>query len=279
MKKFFRHIIIFPILIISGCFQGDDPAPFNNFVVEGFIFENEPVDNITIEGLAPIDSDEVNPDPVTDAVVSLSNGESSFPLNFNVETGKYEYNRNDLQVLGGREYVLEITSNGRTATSQTIVPQRPMNLELTDSVLRIPPLSFGFSLAGEVERLFNEERITLTWDSEPNRFYFIIIESRLDELAPILPEEVPQQSLELLASFNTISEPSEATSFEIIGIGLESYGRYVATVFSVNDEYVDLFENSVQDSRDLNEPPSNVNNGLGIFTAFATDSIMFEVRR
>jgi len=50
-------------------------------------------------------------------------------------------------------------------------------------------------------------------------------------------------------------------------------------VFRVNQEYVDLFENIDQDSRNLNEPPTNIANGLGIFTAFNSDSIFFEVKK
>jgi hypothetical protein len=45
----------------------------------------------------------------------------------------------------------------------------------------------------------------------------------------------------------------------------------------VNKEYEDLFNNLEQDSRDLNEPPSNITGALGIFTAFAADSVFFEI--
>jgi hypothetical protein len=45
----------------------------------------------------------------------------------------------------------------------------------------------------------------------------------------------------------------------------------------VNQEYADLYENRQQDSRNLTEPLSNVNNGLGIFTAFSYDVAYFEV--
>ena len=39
-------------------------------------------------------------------------------------------------------------------------------------------------------------------------------------------------------------------------------------MYRVNREYADLYNNRVQDSRDLNEPPSNISGGLGIFSAF-----------
>ncbi|MDB4063024.1 hypothetical protein N9541_03055 [Flavobacteriaceae bacterium] len=42
-------------------------------------------------------------------------------------------------------------------------------------------------------------------------------------------------------------------------------------------EYALLYETSTQDSRDLNEPYTNINNGLGIFSGFASQEVYFEV--
>ena len=47
--------------------------------------------------------------------------------------------------------------------------------------------------------------------------------------------------------------------------------------FTVNEEYALLYETSTQDSRDLNEPYTNINNGLGIFSGFASQEVYFEV--
>jgi hypothetical protein len=40
---------------------------------------------------------------------------------------------------------------------------------------------------------------------------------------------------------------------------------------------VNLYSSLNQDSRELNEPYSNVTNGLGIFTAFNSDTLYIEV--
>lgn len=52
-----------------------------------------------------------------------------------------------------------------------------------------------------------------------------------------------------------------------------------AEVYRVNGEYAQVYENRTQDSRDLNEPPSNIRNGLGVFSAFNSLSVSFEVAR
>lgn len=46
---------------------------------------------------------------------------------------------------------------------------------------------------------------------------------------------------------------------------------------SVNDEYVNLYNSLNQDSRELNEPYTNIQNGLGIFTAFNSDTLYLQV--
>ena len=43
-------------------------------------------------------------------------------------------------------------------------------------------------------------------------------------------------------------------------------------LFHVQTYYVLLYQSSGQDSRDLNEPYSNIKGGLGIFTAFNSDT-------
>ncbi|MBC8181278.1 hypothetical protein H8E88_09140 [candidate division KSB1 bacterium] len=47
-------------------------------------------------------------------------------------------------------------------------------------------------------------------------------------------------------------------------------------VFRVNQEYGDLYQSRNQDSRDLNEPLTNIVNGLGVFSAFNCDSVFFD---
>jgi hypothetical protein len=39
---------------------------------------------------------------------------------------------------------------------------------------------------------------------------------------------------------------------------------------------VNLYETQEQDTRKLNEPYTNIENGLGIFTAFCSDTLYFE---
>ena len=270
-------IIIILFIILNGC--SDDPTPSANFVVEAFITANEPINNIKIKGTSPIDSINVTDEPIPTAIVGISDGTNQNELTFNAATGLYEDLNELISVSNSQSYTLSVTVGEREAFAETVVPVPPTGLQLPDSILAVPQLALSFGLREQITNLFSSERITLRWDSVPGQSFFVVIENRVDELDPILPEGVPAEAQELLSSFRFISEPSETPEFEIIGVALDTYGPHIAKVFTVNQEYIDLFDNVEQDSRDLNEPPSNVDNAQGIFTAFAVDSVSFNVIR
>lgn len=59
---------------------------------------------------------------------------------------------------------------------------------------------------------------------------------------------------------------------------LTHFGRHHLKLYRVNREYADLYEGLKQDSRDLNDSPSNIQGALGVFSAFSADSAFFQVR-
>ncbi len=277
MNQVRSTISVLLIFLISASCTEEVTMKSGNFVVEGFIVANEAVNNIKIKDISPIESEEVTSEAIPTATVSISQGTSTFPLIFNDEKGLYEYPDEDLFISNQESYSISITVGDRTATSTTIVPDPPTGLSVPKNTLVVPELSLGFGIRNEIAELFQEERITLEWDAREGQSYFVVIENRAATPDPILPDGIPEEAIDLLSSFRFISAPSEQTTFDIIAVALETYGPHIAKVFTVNQEYVDLFENLEQDSRDLNEPPSNVFNALGIFTAFAVDSVTFEV--
>ena len=78
--------------------------------------------------------------------------------------------------------------------------------------------------------------------------------------------------------FRFRSEPFIGDMYIINSRMLEKYGKHTIKIYSVNEEYANLYENRSQDSRNLSEPVTNVKNGLGIFTAFSYDEVAFYVK-
>lgn len=262
---------------ILGCGELERPNT-NQFVVEGFVTADFQVNDIKIKETVGL-ADEVIDIPIDDALVRLATPERDVLLDYNPLTQKYEDTSGEFLIEVGQTLDIEIVLDGTVASSTSTVPEKPTGLSLSKTELIVPTLGFNFGLREQIADLFENETSTLSWNGQAGRSYFVVIENLEETIEPLLPSQIPEESLELLSSFRFISEPSEATSFEIISIALETYGMHMAKVYSVNEEYVELFNSDTQDSRDLNEPPSNIQNGLGIFSAFAVDSLEFVVRK
>ena len=264
--------------LLLGC-EKEDLTAVDNFVVEAFLFAGESITDITIKSTASIYEKNPQSQPIPNASVALSKNGQTFGLNFNSESEKYEYDGEDLVVEVGDQFDLEVILGSRRAVGTTTVPPVTNGLQLNTTIMEIPDLELNLELRGQLEELFFEAVITAQWDNPNKDLFFLVVESRVDQLDPILPQNFPPGATEFLEQFRFVTEPSSDNSFEIRGISLETYGLHVVKVYRVNQEYADLFQNSVQDSRDLNEPPSNIHNAPGIFSAFAADSVFFEVIR
>ena len=81
------------------------------------------------------------------------------------------------------------------------------------------------------------------------------------------------------SNFSLQSEPTRDTEYSELCLSLKNYGRYKVTLYKINRDYYSLFENQVQDGNDLNEPPSNIFNAFGVFSAFASDTVSFKIVR
>ena len=256
-----------------GC--SDDDLPFivpdpDTYVVQAFVFAGEPIDQVFVTGVLPIDAEEGDTaPPISDASIVITRGTDRYELQpMAGEPGRYHY-VGDPDIRVGDALTLDIDYDGRSATASTTVPPSPQALELSsDEIEAVDPFqSFG----GAQELL--ERGITVRWSNPADLLHFIAIEN-LEADPTILP------TTEILQDFlpRIITEPTPSDSTIVLQILLTHYGDHRIRLYRVNDEYADLYQGLTQDSRNLNEPPSNIDGALGIFSAFASDSAFFAVR-
>ncbi len=241
----------------------------NTFVVEAFLFADEPIDDIVIKHTVPLEESSLISIPINDALVILIKNGNGFPLEATGDSGRYTYALQDLQVNTGDLFQIEITYDGIKAFGETTVPEATKSLEISETLIALPPIGPGFAEA------INNINLFASWDNPNNDLHFMIIEDREKVIDPIFPDQIVDQ----LQQFRFISEPTRESIFNISAANFTTFGKYVVKVYHINQEYADLYESLVQDSRDLNEPHSNITNALGIFSAFASDSVFFEIRR
>jgi hypothetical protein len=250
-------------------------AESENYVVEAYVYSGELVTDIKIKKLIPLTQPEGESEIIKTATVTILKNDKSFPLSFNPATGKYRYEGIDLEIVPLDVLDLEVDVNGRISTASTIVPETPVGIRISKTEMVIPEIKGIGDFIGN-DPLADAE-LTVNWSNPDNELFYTVIEFRSNLLIPILPGQIQEIVDGILEDFAIITAPSTDTTLIVNGALLPSYGPYVVKVYKVNQEYADLYESDPQDSRDLTEPPSNIINARGIFSAFASDSIFFEV--
>lgn len=278
MKKY-TILLSFIALLFSSCIEENlNNIAANQFVIEAFIYAGEPIDDIRIKSTFPLSQEEDTSAPINNAEVTLIKNGQRFSLVPSGTDGFYNYPGNDVSVETNDVFQIEVVHNGITATGETIVPTPTVGLVLSDDSLKVPQLPFSEgreAIVAAIGEFLRESRIEATWDNPSEDLYFMVVESVGDTIDPIFPSQV----IDALANFRFVSEPTEDTSITFFGGALVSFGTYSVRVYHINQEYANLYENRTQDSRDLNEPPSNIQNALGVFSAFNSQEAFFEVAR
>lgn len=279
MKKY--NLVIFTtllsIVLLSWACTKIELSPNKNdkAVLQGYLYAYQPVTEIQITRIVPRESEDSVSLPITDAEVFISVDNKKYQLSHNPQRkGFYRYEGTDLQIIPNKKYKIEFDYFGRTTSAETTVPSAPQNISIS------PTTVYAYKV-NSINDLFNNnsslEEIKITWSNPGQEYFYIVIDNLEDAPQKIVADGVLPDFGN--RNFNFISQPTRSNEYLIRPMQLEQFGRHRVKLYKINKEYADLYNTQQQDSRNLNEPLTNVHNGLGIFTSFNMDSVFFEVRR
>lgn len=255
-------LAIVGVLAAQACTDSDPMGPDTDIlVVRAFLFAGEPVADIRVTTTVPLVSEDTLGTPVSDATVWLERDGIRFDL---IATpgaeGAYHYPGSDLVIAEGEVFELGISRGSESLSATTVVPFAPEGFAVSSDVLEVVDLTAGFrgpggfALGGLIVRWINPER----------DLFFVVVDNLETD-----PEQIPAPEF-IREARRFVSAPTPADSTTISQLSLTHLGKHRILLYHVNQEYADLYEGRVQDSRDLNEPPSNIRGGLGVFSAFAS---------
>lgn len=274
-KKCSLFLLLFSMLL-SACEEDVQLESLELAVLEGFLYAGSPVDDIHISRMIPFGSDSTVNFALNDLAVILSNGVQEYPLSPSAgDSGYYHYQGNELLIQSGERYQLSFSFNGEEIVAETLVPPSPTGLGLSASSIAVQQLDFNSGFGGGRPNFQEIDPLEITWDNPNQSSYYVLIENIESNPEDIIVGELPFGR----PNFNFVTEPTEAANLFLQPRTLEQFGTHRIVLFKVNQEYVDLYENASQDSRNLNEPLTNVINGLGIFTSFSSDTLYLEVNK
>lgn len=175
------------------------------------------------------------------------------------------YTTTQIQIGAGDEVSLTFDYNHHTITSQTEIPHKPVGFTLSPSSITVSN-EFGPGMSPP-------ETIEIEWDNPDSEYHMLVVENIEDDPELIMDEDDDRPP----RSFR--NEPTQGESQELRGMGFTYYGTHRVILFKLNPEYAALYEDLSTSSLDLTAPPSNITNGLGIFTGINSDTLYIQVNK
>ena len=157
-------------------------------------------------------------------------------------------------------YSLSFTYNGLPVSASTTVPDKPSAVSISADTVTIPKMVFGTDPTAFIP-------VYVNWSNTAANNHIVVF--RYQETWKSL----------ISSRFNTDTVTSvevnavKASTYELTERIFKYYGRYMVILMRVNQEYLDMLNSSSTSSQNLTNAPTNVTNGLGIFTAMEADTL------
>ena len=237
-------------------------------VVEAFLIPGEPINKIKLTKLIPFLTEEIYSvaEEINDAEIMIINNDAYYKLiPFPGDSGYYYYPDTNMLISENQTYRIEFQYKDKQVSASTITPEKPVNFKISQELFLIERMVEGSYPS------FTNETYEITWDNEDGSNYYLsvdLLETVIDPVSYMITDTVTQ----------TLSVPSVTNVYNIHSRSLRYYGNYRVVLYKVNEEYANLYESTSTSSQSLTDPFTNIENGKGIFTAFNTDTLFFEVR-
>lgn len=261
-------------LLFGACEETSiDSIETDTPVVTSYLYAGQPLDSLRVTLAFSYGRADTQLVTLDDLEIEVSEGSETYAL---TPFGEGYYRQPNLQVATNRSYNLAFDWQGTSITATTFVPER-RSAQLSSAIIEMQKIttSGGFPIGGFTQ----VDPIEINWDNPEGDYYYVLIENI---------EEDPEYTNDLIADieedlgrrFSLITEPS-ITDFHSINPRREitQFGTHRVIVFRVTPEYAALYQTSSASSQSLAEPPSNIENGLGIFTGVSSDTLYFEVKK
>lgn len=273
-KLFFSALFSITFLTLS-CEDDLLPVPEADLiVVRGYLYAGQPVTDVILTSTLTLDDESETAIPIDSAVVALKRGAEEFVLSpvhsyDTTETDTtfsitYTYPDSDLVVAEGDTFILDINYGEQHLTSEAIVPAKPDSFSSNIDTMYVPSFDRNRDY---IRWIFADSNIIrLNWDNPEDHFHYLLMDNVEEDPEPLEKTLPPRWR-------RFISEPFIDTSYAMLASTITHFGRHDIVLFHVQTNYVLLYQSSGQNSRDLNEPYNNINGGLGMFTAFNSDTV------
>jgi len=264
IKKYTRDIsllIWLTTILLASCQKSGVSADTNLPVVQAYLYAGHPLTVKLYKQKSLTDTAKYGA-AITGLSLTVSDGSSQVKLTESAG-GTYTYSDSTFFV-AGKTYTLNFEYLSKKVSAQTVMPYKPQNFATQHtSVLYTGP---------DVNSL-TDTLNAFTW-TNPDSLNHVLVFDNLDDTFFPLSGGGERNG----GSTNIFERNTDRKSvFYVVSNNFPYYGSYQVILLSVNQEYIDLLKSNTlgANSQNLLNLPTNVVNGLGIFTAMQSDTLNF----
>ena len=261
--------------LMSGVFSSCDTTPSLEEleprpVVEAYLSAGDSIQILVTEEIPFGSQTDTLADPIIGLLINLESENNTI---FLADRGYGIYSSPET-IKEGKKYTLQFVYNGKTILAQTTIPSKPQNFGLSVSELTITPFSFGGGFPPT--RPVFPDPVRLTWNNDDQSYYLSAFKNIEDTPESIFDGQLIFGGRNRPPSFN---RPTQLAGAEIETPRIQYYGVHDIILMHVQPEYAALYETNGNSSLNLAAPPTNIENGLGIFTGYAADTLKLLVKK
>jgi len=244
----------------SGC-KKDSTTSASLPVVEAYLYAGHPIKVKLYQQKSLTDTAKYGA-AITGQQLLISDGSHQIQLTESVK-GTYTYTDSSFLV-AGRTYTLTFNYQSRQVSAKTIMPFKPTNFVTQHDSVHYTHTSTPSTQADTLNKF--------TWDNPDSLNHVLVFDNTDDTFFPVNGGFVRNGSSNIF-SINTERKPV----YYVVNNSFPYYGHYQVVLLRVNQEYIDLLKSNAlgSNSQNLLNIPTNVTNGLGIFTAMQSDTLKF----
>jgi hypothetical protein len=256
--------LVWILLSLTSC-EKTGVAEFSNLpVVEAYLSPGEKI-KVVISRKIPYDSEASTVETdISNLEVFIGCSGASFHL-IPQGDGIYVDTAGAVQVMIDSVYTLTFIYNGSTVSSTTVVPTKPSSVQQSVTYIKMsqidPENPSGTNHTAPVE---------ITFANSDNSYYLTTVECIETTLVPVYKDSIPANDM-----FSSI--PVTGTQINIEPMRIRYFGMNRIILYHINAEYSKFFMHQASTSQNYEEPPTNIANGLGIFTGINSDTLFLNV--
>jgi hypothetical protein len=268
-----RYKPIFPLILavsliflwsLNGC-RKSGIAEFSDLaVVESYLIPGSKVSIKISQKVAYDESIEVTARDMDALEVRVGYGNTEYPL-ISMGNGVYTDTLGIIKIVPDSTYTLHLIYNGTEVTSSTIVPSKPSSV--TQSVTSITMAQID---PENPSMTSSPDPVEITFANADASYYLTTVECMDTNLVSVYKDSIPDN--DMLAS-----QPVTGTEIDIHPMMIRYFGKNRIILYHINPEYSTFFMRQASTSQSYQEPPTNIVNGLGIFTGINADTLYLNV--